>query len=215
MTRRRAGRVEATPAIPRCAVYLRCSADRQAEKDLSIPAQRDACRAAARARGWEVVAEYEDAAESARTDDRPAFREMVAAARSKPRPFDFILVWKFSRFARNREHSILYKRQLERNGVKVVSLNEPIEDSPAGRMLEGILEVIDEFHSASLAQDVERGMRKNAAMGFRNGAPAPVGYRKVRTGTEAAPRAGDAPGGVGAGRAPAGAGPQTQRQSVM
>jgi site-specific DNA recombinase len=175
-------------AVPRCAVYLRCSADRQAEKDLSIPAQRDACRASARSRGWEIVAEFEDAAESGRSDDRPAFREMVAAARSKPRPFEYVIVWKFSRFARNREHSIMYKRQLERNGVKVISLNEPIEDSPAGRMLEGMLEVIDEFHSASLAQDVERGMRKNASMGFYNGGPAPVGYRKLRTGSEAAPR---------------------------
>lgn len=76
----------ASPAIPRVAIYARCSADKQAEKDLSIPAQLDCCRAGAKQRGWEVVAEYVDAAESATTDDRPQFREMIAAAREKPAP---------------------------------------------------------------------------------------------------------------------------------
>ena len=35
----------ARSGIPRVAIYVRCSADKQAEKDLSIPAQLDACRA--------------------------------------------------------------------------------------------------------------------------------------------------------------------------
>ena len=92
-----------TAAIPRVAIYARCSADKQAERDLSIPAQLDACRAGAAQRGWEVVAEYVDAAESATTDDRPQFREMIAAAKQKPAPFETIVVWKFSRFSRNQE----------------------------------------------------------------------------------------------------------------
>lgn len=176
-------------AIPRVAIYARCSADKQAEKDLSIPAQLDCCRAGAQQRGWEVVAEYIDAAESATTDDRPQFREMIAAARQKPAPFDYIVVWKFSRFSRNREDSVLYKRMLERNRVRVVSLNEPVDDSPAGRMLEAILESVDEFYSQNLAQDICRGLRKNASMGYRNGGPPPIGYRKKRTGpSEGAPR---------------------------
>ncbi|MCB9694330.1 MAG: recombinase family protein [Alphaproteobacteria bacterium] len=179
----------ATAAIPRVAIYARCSADKQAEKDLSIPAQLDCCRAGAQQRGWEVVAEYIDAAESATTDDRPQFREMIAAARQKPPPFDYIVVWKFSRFSRNREDSVLYKRMLERNRVRVVSLNEPVDDSPAGRMLEAILESVDEFYSQNLAQDISRGLRKNASMGYRNGGPPPIGYRKKRTGpSEGAPR---------------------------
>ncbi|HNH49514.1 MAG TPA: recombinase family protein, partial [Myxococcota bacterium] len=78
---------------------------------------------------------------------------------------------------------------LERNRVRVVSLNEPVDDSPAGKMLEAILESVDEFYSQNLAQDIVRGLRKNASMGFRNGGPAPIGYRKKRTGpSEGAPR---------------------------
>ncbi|MFM2248177.1 MAG: hypothetical protein RL071_4252, partial [Pseudomonadota bacterium] len=153
-----------------------------------IPAQLDCCRAGAHQRGWEIVTEFVDAAESATTDDRPQFRDMISTAKRKPAPFDYILVWKFSRFSRNREDSVLYKRMLERNGVRVVSLNEPVDDSPAGRMLEAILESVDEFYSQNLAQDISRGLRKNASMGYCNGGPPPLGYRRQRTGTaEGAP----------------------------
>lgn len=180
--------IRAAPAIPRCAIYARCSAEKQAEKDLSIPAQIDAARLAARQRGWEVVGEFIDAAESASSDARPQFQEMISVARKRPAPFEYIVVWKFSRFSRNREDSVLYKRLLERHGVRVISLNEPVDDSPAGRMLEGILEVVDEFYSRNLAQDTARGLRRNASLGFRNGGPAPIGYLKRRTGDELSPK---------------------------
>jgi len=152
----------AQATIPRIAIYAQCSADKQAERDLSIPAQLDACRIAAAQRNWEIVTEFIDEAKTTTNDDRPQFREMIAAAKHKPAPFDYILVWKFSRFSRNREDSVLYKRMLERNRVRVVSLNEPVDDSPAGKMLEAILESVDAFYSENLAQDITRGLRKNA-----------------------------------------------------
>ncbi len=174
--------------MDRVAIYARCSAQKQADKDLSIPAQLDAARAYARAQGMEVVREFVDEAESARTADRPDFQQMIAEARKKPRPFDLILVWKFSRFARSREDSVIYKRLLEKHGVRLTSLNEPVDDGPAGRMLEGILEVLDEFYSRNLATDTVRGMRKNASLGFHNGGVTPTGYRVERQGSDRAPK---------------------------
>jgi len=55
-----------------------------------------------------------------------------------------------------------------------------VEDTPSGRLLEGIIEVIDEFYSANLSQDVLRGMRENAGRGFCNGGRAPYGYIRVK-----------------------------------
>jgi DNA invertase Pin-like site-specific DNA recombinase len=66
--------------MDRVAIYARCSAQKQADKDLSIPAQLDAARAHAEARGWEVAREYVDEAESARTADRPDFQRMIGDA---------------------------------------------------------------------------------------------------------------------------------------
>jgi len=164
----------------RVALYARVSSERQAEKDLSIPAQLKALRKYALERGWEVAAEYVDEAESARTANRPKFKEMVATAKRKNGPFQAILVWKLSRFARNREDSIIYKSLLRRQGVQVVSINEPVDDSAAGKLLEGMIEVIDEFYSTNLAEDVLRGMKENAEQGFYNGGPPPFGYGRAR-----------------------------------
>jgi DNA invertase Pin-like site-specific DNA recombinase len=170
----------------RAVLYARVSSERQAERDLSIPAQLKALRAYAATKNWSIVKEFVDAAESARTANRPEFQHMIALARKKPLQFDGILVWKLSRFARNREDSILYKSLLRKHGVQVVSLSEPVDESPAGRLLEGVIEVIDEFYSANLAQDALRGMRENASRGFCNGGTAPYGYRqeRVRVGSQ-------------------------------
>ena len=56
-------------------------------------------------------------------------------------------------------------------------MNEHVDESPAGSLLEGIIEVIDEFYSANLSQDTIRGMKENATQGFRNGGTLPFGYR--------------------------------------
>ena len=95
-------------------IYARVSSEKQAEKDLSIPAQLKALRRYALERGLDIVSEYVDEAESAKSANRPAFQEMIAAAKKKDRPFDSILVWKLSRFARNREDSIIYKSVLRK-----------------------------------------------------------------------------------------------------
>ena len=161
------------------AIYARVSSERQ-DVDLSISAQLKALREYASRNGDEVVREYVDEAESGRSIDRPSFKQMIVAARQKPPLFEAILVWKLSRFARNREDSIIYKSLLRKHGVQVISINEPIEDTPSGRLLEGIIEVIDEFYSANLSQDVTRGMRESASRGFYPGGPPPYGYRRIK-----------------------------------
>jgi site-specific DNA recombinase len=161
-------------------LYLRVSSERQAEKDLSIPAQQAELEKFSRQQDWTIVRVFVDEAESARSADRPAFQEMIALARSTPRPFEAILVWKLNRFARNREDAVIYKSLLRRQGVQVLSLNERFEASASGRLLEGIIETIDEFYSANLAGDVKRGMVAVCERGYMNGGSAPVGYRAVK-----------------------------------
>jgi DNA invertase Pin-like site-specific DNA recombinase len=103
-------------------LYARVSSEKQAEKDLSISAQLKALRKYASDKGFEIVREFVDEAESARTANRPAFQEMIALARQKTKPFDAILVWKLSRFARNREDSIVFKSLLRKKGIQVISI---------------------------------------------------------------------------------------------
>ncbi|MCX5666840.1 MAG: recombinase family protein [Candidatus Omnitrophica bacterium] len=157
-------------------LYARVSSEKQAENDLSIASQLKALRNYAGKNGWTIYKEFVDEAESARSANRPAFQEMIAYAKKKTKPFDGILIWKHSRFARNREDAIIYKSLLRKLGVSVISMNEPVDDSPAGKLLEGIIEVIDEFYSLNLAEDTVRGLRENATRGFQNGS-IPAGYK--------------------------------------
>ncbi len=103
------------------ALYARVSSDRQ-DIDLSITAQLNALREYASRNDHTVVKEYIDEAESGRSIDRPGFQNMIATARQKDTPFEAILVWKLSRFARNREDSIIYKSLLRKHGVQVISI---------------------------------------------------------------------------------------------
>ena len=158
-------------------LYARVSSERQAEKDLSIASQLKALRKYALEKGWEVYKEFVDEAESARSANRPAFKEMIALAKQRHKFFDAILVWKLSRFARNREDSIIYKSLLRRFGISVISINEQVDETPAGKLLEGMIEVIDEFYSTNLAQDTLRGMKENAERGYHSGGSIPIGYK--------------------------------------
>ena len=163
-----------TPA----ALYARVSSDRQ-DVDLSVAAQLRALRDYAEKNGYVVAREYVDEAESGRVADRPQFRRMLDDAGRTEAPFSEILVWKFSRFTRKREHAVAFKAMLRRRGVRVVSITEHADDSPTGRLMEAIIESVDEFYSENLAQEVTRGMREAASRGFWIAPIAPYGYRKV------------------------------------
>ena len=164
-----------TPA----ALYARVSSDRQ-DVDLSVSAQLRALKEYAKANGYSVAREYIDEAESGRIANRPQFREMIEEGSKPKAPFEVILVWKFSRFTRKREHAVAFKSQLRRKGIRVVSITEQAEDNATGRLLEGIIESVDEYYSENLAQEVVRGMREAALRGFFLGSKAPFGYRKVK-----------------------------------
>jgi DNA invertase Pin-like site-specific DNA recombinase len=132
--------------------------------------------------GYVVAREYIDEAESGRIADRPQFRRMLDEASLADSPFQEILVWKFSRFARFRVDSAIYKHRLKKHGVRIISIQEHFDDTPSGRLMEHIIEDIDEFYSDNLSVEVRFGQRKVAERGYWPGNRAPYGYnlQKVR-----------------------------------
>lgn len=111
-----------------------------------------------------------------KADKRPQFQKMIGMAKSKDHPFDAILVWKFSRFARNQEESIVYKSLLKKNNIDVISISEPLIDGPFGSLIERIIEWMDEYYSIRLAGEVTKGMTENALRGGYQASP-PLGYK--------------------------------------
>ena len=121
-----------------------------------------------------------DRAMSAKTDDRPSFRRMISDAAK--RQFQFIIVWKLDRFARNRFDSAIHKATLKKYGVRVISATENIADNPEGKLLEGILESMAEHYSNSLSTNVRRGQRESIIKGNHLGGTPPFGYKVSRDG---------------------------------
>lgn len=110
--------------------------------------------------------------------NRREFQKMIALAKSPEHPFDAIIVWKFSRFARNQEESIVYKSMLAKDNVDVISVSEPMIEGPFGSLIERIIEWMDEYYSIRLSGEVLRGMKEKA---LRNGyqLSPPLGYQAV------------------------------------
>ena len=114
-----------------------------------------------------------------KANKRPGFQEMIGLAKGDDHPVDQILVWKFSRFARNQEESIVYKSLLKKqHNVDVVSVSEPLSDDPFGSLIERIIEWMDEYYSIRLSGEVKRGMTEKALQGGYM-ARAPFGYRNA------------------------------------
>lgn len=156
------------------ALYIRVSTSKQEE--LSPDAQKRLLLEYAKKNQFSVSQEHiylENGISGRNAEKRPSFQKMIACAKNKE--FDAILVWKFSRFARNQEESIVYKSLLEKYNVQVISISEPIIDGPFGSLIERIIEWFDEFYSLNLATEVKRGMTEKALRGGYQ-SYAPLGY---------------------------------------
>jgi Site-specific recombinases, DNA invertase Pin homologs len=117
---------------------------------------------------------YTDEAVSATTDQRDEFLKMVDDA--KKGNFQLCVVHKLDRFARNRYDSAFYRRELEKCGVRVMSVLEQLDDSPESIILESVLEGMAEYYSKNLAREVRKGLNENALVAKHNGGIPPLGY---------------------------------------
>ena len=156
--------------------YIRVSDERQDE--YSPDSQLKKIREYAAKDGYIIPDEYvfyDDGISGRSVKKRDDFNRMITLAREKTHPFDKIYVWKFSRFARNQEESLVYKNLLRTKGVTVVSVSEPIPEGHFGSLIERIIEWMDEFYSVNLGVEVIRGMTEKASRGEPTCAP-PFGY---------------------------------------
>ena len=142
--------------------YIRVSTHDQEE--ISPDSQENLLREYATRNNIVILKIFSDLGISGRkAEKRPGFQEMVGLAKGSDHPVDLILVWKFSRFARNQEESIVYKSLLKKqHNVEVVSISEPLSDNPFGSLIERIIEWMDEYYSIRLSGEVFRGMKENA-----------------------------------------------------
>ena len=125
--------------------------------DLSVSAQLRSLSDHAKKTSFPVVREYADDAESGRIANRPEFSRMIEEARRPEAPFKEMLVGKFSRFTRKREHAVAFNSMLRRLGIRVTSATEQADAPPTGKLMEAIIESVDEYYSRNLALESLEG----------------------------------------------------------
>ncbi len=125
---------------------------------------------------------YELGVSGRKADKRQEFQKMISMCKSNELPVDLILVWKYSRFARNQEESIVYKSLLKKqHNVDVISISEPLIEGPFGSLIERIIEWMDEYYSIRLSGEVLRGMKEKARQEGYQMVP-PLGYQATGNG---------------------------------
>ena len=159
--------------MKKAVIYARYSSDSQTEQ--SIEGQLRVVNQFASSNDYIIVDTYIDRATTGTNTNRPGFQKMIAD--SARRDFDYVLVYKLDRFARNRFDSAFNKKVLKKNGVKVVSATENISDSPEGIILESMLEGMAEYYSAELSQKVKRGQFESLEKGTFLGGTMLYGYK--------------------------------------
>ncbi len=164
--------------MKRAAAYIRVSTEEQVE--YSPDSQLKAIRRYAENNGISLCDEYifiDEGISGRSAEKRPSFQKMIGTAKQKPKPFDVVLIWKFSRFARNREDSIVYKSMLRKQcGIEVVSVSEQLSEDKTSILIEALIEAMDEYYSLNLAEEVRRGMNEKFSRGGVI-SPPPFGYR--------------------------------------
>lgn len=149
------------------AAYIRVSTEDQIE--YSPASQLEKIREYAKRNEYILPDEFifaDEGISGRNTAKRPEFNRMIGAAKQKPKPFDAILLWKFSRFARNREDSIVYKSMLRKQcGIDVISISENVGDDKMSVLIEAMIEAMDEYYSINLGEEVKRGMSEKVSRG--------------------------------------------------
>src|SRR5438876_3506754 len=156
-------------------IYCRVSSKEQIE-GTSLESQELACREYARSHNIKVLKIFIERGESAKFADRTQLVELIDFCRQNKGAVQVLLVWKVDRFARNVGDHFNIKATLLKYGVRVVSVTEPIDSNPEGKLMETILAGFAQFDNDIRATRTVQGMRRKLQEGIFPWKP-PLGYR--------------------------------------
>ena len=159
----------------RAVIYCRVSSHEQL-KGLSLETQSQACVEYCRAQGMEVAEIFVERGESASTTDRTQLQKMLSYCRQHRGRIHFLVVYMLDRFARNQYDHHALKALLQKLGITLRAVAQPIDDSATGILMDGILAAFSEFDNNLRRERCVTGMQAAASKG-RWVFPPPLGYR--------------------------------------
>jgi len=162
-----------TPA----AAYVRVSSTGQAADDRhSLPVQRDAIEQYAADNGYQIVAWYQDTTSGLRLWEREGVTQLRAAFHSSA--FQAVIVFKLDRLSRTAGHQQIVLSEAKHAGVKIISLNDALDESPSGELITMVTGWSSEQEVANIRLRTQAGRKARAKSGkpIANG-KAPYGLK--------------------------------------
>lgn len=151
--------------MKRAALYLRVSTDKQTTEN-----QAQKLAEVARARGWQIVEQYEDAGISGAKgrDKRPALNRMLNDA--SRRKYDVVMVWAIDRLGRSLADLISTVQTLEACGVDLFVDQQSMDTTtPGGKFMFHVFGAIAEFERSMIRSRIMAGLAVAKSKGRKSG----------------------------------------------
>jgi DNA invertase Pin-like site-specific DNA recombinase len=166
-------------ASTRTVAYLRVSTDKQADRGISLDAQRAKVKAYAELYDLDLVDVIVDAGASAKTLDRPGLQRALGMLRRHEA--DALLVVKLDRLTRSVKHlGELVETTFAPGKAALLSVSEQIDTrSAAGRLVLNVLASVSQWEREAIGERTAAAMQHKAACGEFTGGEAPYGWSVV------------------------------------
>ena len=161
----------------RAIIYCRVSSKEQTH-NLSLPVQEDQCRAFCKLNGWEVDRVFLERGESAKTANRTELQAALSYLREQNKRrvnIHVFVVTNVDRFARDAFDHAIIRRHLAGLGMTLRAVSQPIDETPAGKFMEGIFAALSQFDNDVRGGRTKAGMQEAVRRGQWVWKP-PLGY---------------------------------------
>lgn len=161
-------------------LYLRFSDVRQLG-NTSFETQEQVCRNTCLAEGSVVVDVVKNEAVSASKiskNNTQRIIELLDYCKKNKGKFDILMVFKLDRFARSQEQHHWLRGQLLKLGILLRSATERIDESPSGRLVEGVLAAVNEYDNEVKRERVKLALWARVEQGLWPWG-APTGYKEI------------------------------------
>jgi site-specific DNA recombinase len=163
-----------------CVIYTRVSTKEQAENNMSLDTQRSGCENFAKENQYRITAYFGGTYESAKTDERLEFNNMLSFVSKSRDKISYIIVFSVDRFSRSGANAIYIAEQLKQKGINLISVMQPTDVStPSGALQQNIQFIFSEYDNQLRREKTITGMRNMLLRGDWCTKP-PRGYDIVK-----------------------------------
>jgi site-specific DNA recombinase len=161
-----------------CVIYTRVSTKEQADNNMSLQTQRRYCEQFATKKGYTIMGYFGGTYESAKTDERTEFNNMLSFVKKSREKISYIIVYSVDRFSRSGANAIYIAQQLKKEGVIILSVTQPTDTTTAsGSLQQNIQFIFSEYDNQLRREKCITGIKEALLRGDWCQA-APIGYER-------------------------------------